>query len=116
MPQYRYTGSPGMYPQGRDTQDRPIGTVTTGDERDLDEAPDSSWVPAEPGVQEHLDAIRALIAAQPGSGVQMQAVEHPADGTWSPPVSNDGSSETPPDPEPGVQDDDTAGQPGSEEN
>ena len=110
MPQYRYTGSPGMYPQGRDTQDRPIGAVTTGDVRDLDEAPDSSWVPAEPGVQEHLDAIRALIAAQTPAVETVPPVDTPPDE----PPSDPGSDEN--QPEPGEQDDDTAGQTGSEEN
>ncbi len=88
MPPFRYTGPPGMYPQGRDTLDRPIGAVNTGDVRDLDEAPDTAWVPLDPGVQEHIEALQQITED----------------------ATPDGSSEEDqPDPEPGQQDDDTAG-------
>ncbi len=108
MPLFRYTGPPGMYPQGRDTLDRPIGAVNTGDVRDLDEAPDTAWVPLDPGLQEHIEALQQITEDADGS----EPTAEPA---------ADGSSETPPDPEPeptadtSEQDDNEAGQPGSEE-
>ena len=97
MPPFRYTGPPGMYPQGRDTLDRPIGAVNTGDVRDLDEAPDTAWVPLDPGVQEHIEALQQITEAPDG-------IEPPAP-----------APEPAADPEPGQQDDNEAGQPGSEE-
>ena len=90
MPPFRYTGPPGMYPQGRDTLDRPIGAVNTGDVRDLDEAPDTAWVPLDPGVQEHIEALQQITEAPDG-------IEPPAP-----------APEPAADPEPGQQDDDTA--------
>ena len=97
MPPFRYTGPPGMYPQGRDTLDRPIGAVNTGDVRDLDEAPDTSWTPLDPGVQEHIEALQQITEAPDG-------IEPPAP-----------APEPAADPEPGQQDDNEAGLSGSEE-
>ena len=97
MPPFRYTGPPGMYPQGRDTLDRPIGAVNTGDVRDLDEAPDTAWVPLDPGVQEHIEALQQITEAPDG-------IEPPAP-----------APEPAADPEPGQQDDNEAGLSGSEE-
>ncbi len=95
MPPFRYTGPPGMYPQGRDTLDRPIGAVNTGDVRDLDEAPDTAWVPLDPGLQEHIEALQQI--------------------TEAPDASEPPAPEPAADPEPGQQDDNEAGLSGSEE-
>ncbi len=108
MPDFVYTGSPGMYPMLRDARDIPVGTVAPGDVRDLDEAPDTAWVPLDPGLQEHIEALQQITEDADGS----EPTAEPA---------ADGSSETPPDPEPeptadtSEQDDNEAGQPGSEE-
>ena len=89
MPPFRYTGPPGMYPQGRDTLDHPIGAVDTGDVRDLAEAPDTAWVSCE-AAESEPDPAPAAPEPDPE-----------------------------PEPEPAAdtseQDDNEAGQPGSEE-
>ena len=97
MPPFRYTGPPGMYPQGRDTLDHPIGAVETGDVRDLAEAPDTAWVPLDPGLQEHIEALQQITEDATPDGSEPPEPEPAAD------------------PEPGQQDDDTAGLSGSEE-
>ena len=87
MPDFVYTGSPGMYPMLRDARDVPVGAVAPGDIRELDEAPGTSWTPLDPGVQEHIEALQQITED----------------------ATPDGSSEEDqPDPEPGQQDDDTA--------
>jgi hypothetical protein len=44
MAEYVYADLvPRTYPEGRDAQDRPVGTVEPGDIRDLEEAPDYFW-------------------------------------------------------------------------
>lgn len=60
MPEHFYAGpSAGHYPMGRDAQGLPIGAVEPGDIRDLDDAPDPSWLPRD-GNEELL----ALLLAQ----------------------------------------------------
>lgn len=61
-----------VYPFDRDATGQPLGEVQPGDVRDLDRPLDWQWVPAGDG------------DSQAGTGV-----EHPADGTLSPPVGND---------------------------
>ena len=97
MPDFVYTGSPGMYPMLRDARDIPVGTVAPGDVRDLDEAPDTAWVPLDPGVQEHIEALQQITEDATPDGSEPPEPEPAAD------------------PEPGQQDDDTAGLSGSEE-
>jgi hypothetical protein len=78
MPAFEFTGPVAqVYPFTRDARDRPVGEVQPGDVREFDEAPDRMWVPSD-GAQEH-----------PGTGEEMQPAEHPADGSMSPPVSNE---------------------------
>ena len=98
MPLYRYTGPPGMYPQGRDTHDHPIGTVDTGDVRDLSEPPDTSWVPLE-----SLEAIRWQYAEAAVTASQDDDAEPE-------PPGHDGEDQPDPGQPGGEQDhDDTAG-------
>lgn len=88
------------YTEGRDAQGHHLGLVNPGDIRDLDEAPDQHW-------HETTDEDRAALAAReaavlqehPGYGEPMTGTEHPADGTWSPPVTNEpGPREAPGEP------------------
>ena len=97
MPDFVYTGSPGMYPMLRDARDVPVGAVAPGDIRELDEAPGTSWTPLDPGVQEHIEALQQITEAPDG-------IEPPAP-----------APEPAADPEPGQQDDNEAGLSGSEE-
>jgi hypothetical protein len=88
LPSYELTGPERVYSGTRDVNGRPLGTVQPGDIRMFDDAPDSWWVPViPPRTGEAASSDEA--AEQPGTGEGMTAVEHPADGTWSPPVSND---------------------------
>jgi hypothetical protein len=77
MPNFVYVGpgGPRTYPESRDAYGVPLGLVKPGDVLELDQAPDQFWAPYE--------------GEASGTGESMQAVEHPADGTWSPPVSNE---------------------------
>jgi len=84
-----------MYPMLRDARDIPVGAVAPGDIRELDEAPDTSWTPLDPGVQEHIEALQQITEAP--DGIEPPAPEPAAD------------------PEPGQQDDNEAGLSGSEE-
>lgn len=81
MPAFVFSGLiPTDYPFAKDAQGQNLGRVEPGDEREFDEAPDQWWVPAD-GAQDHS-----------GTGTEMRAVEHPADGTWSPvAVGEDGT-------------------------
>jgi hypothetical protein len=54
-----YTGHRGMYPHDRDARDLPLGLLSPGDVRELDEPLDQHWVPLE-GNEE----LRALLLAQ----------------------------------------------------
>jgi hypothetical protein len=50
MPPFRFTGLIDYYyPGTRDTKGVLLGTVEPGAERDLDEAPDRWWIPADGG-------------------------------------------------------------------
>ena len=49
MPDFTYTGAEGNYPMLRDAYDVPAGTVKPGDVLRFDQAPDADWVPYEPG-------------------------------------------------------------------
>ena len=55
MPDFTYTGAPGMYPMLRDAYGVQVGTVTPGDVAEFDEAPDAGWVPYEPGDDDRKD-------------------------------------------------------------
>ena len=52
MPDFTYTGAPGLYPLLRDAYGVNVGTVTPGDVAEFDEAPDADWVPYEAGGDE----------------------------------------------------------------
>ena len=52
MPDFTYTGQPGMYPMLRDAYGVNAGTVTPGDVLEFDKAPDADWVPYVPGGDE----------------------------------------------------------------
>ena len=93
------------YPESRDAAGRGIGTVAPGDRRILVTAPDSRWrlaTQAETGewIETSRDAegLRLLgfqpEREHPGFAAEMTGTEHPADGTLSPEISNDGSGET----------------------
>lgn len=57
MPEHFYTGpSSGHYPMGRDASGLLLGAVEPGDVRDLNEAPDPSWLPRA-GNEELLAAL-----------------------------------------------------------
>lgn len=48
MPRFVFTGLVSTtYPETRDAQDRPLGLVEPGDEREFDTAPDHQWAPAD---------------------------------------------------------------------
>jgi hypothetical protein len=73
MPEYTFTWpQPQIFPETRDAKDKPLGLVKPGDIRDLDQA-DHLW-------RETTDEDRVALTAR--------GIEHPADGTMSPPVSN----------------------------
>lgn len=105
MPDYTFTAPyPLEYPENRDSSSVPLGLVQPGDIRDLDGPPDRWWqettdedrarqaaAEAEQAAQQAEAALAAAEAEarqSPGTGTPPAGVEHPADGTWSPPVSN----------------------------
>ena len=64
MPAFVLTGfMERYYPASRDAHGVPLGTVSPGDVRDLDEPPDMWWTSAEPVSDE--DRAREAMAAQP---------------------------------------------------
>lgn len=110
MPEHVYTGYGHIYPESKDASGAWIGTVEPGDIRDLDEPLDYWWREAtdedreallrraEAQFAEQAAALAAeglsttdlsQIVQHPGTGEEMHGITHPADGTWSPPVSND---------------------------
>jgi hypothetical protein len=126
MPEYVYTGQPGMYPMGRDAKGTLLGAVETGDVRDLDEAPDHQWRPVtdeERARTAVADAERAAAEAE----AALKATEQGASGTGTsvPPAS--AAAPAPPaapqaappavvpSPAPPASQPVTAGAPGSEE-
>ena len=60
MPEYVLTGfMERYYPASRDAKGQPLGTVSPGDVRDLDEPPDMWWTPAVPVSDEDRAAMTA---------------------------------------------------------
>ena len=96
MPDFTYNGpSPGAYPMLRDASGALVGTVEPGDVLEFDQAPDAGWEPYEPPTDTG------------SSGKAKRGRTAAADPDAPPPGSGDPGA---------AQDDDTAGESGSEEN
>lgn len=82
MPAFVFTGpNEGQYPGERDLASIPVGMVGPGDIRVLEAPLDHQW-------REATDEDLAALAARLAEPAETGGVEHPADGTLSPPVQN----------------------------
>lgn len=89
MPAHTFTGpNEGQYPGERDLAGQPLGMVGPGDIRDLEGPLDHQWRETTGEDREALAARLAAAEAKKDGGAEARVVEHPADGTLSPPVEN----------------------------